>query len=283
MRRSNRIEEDIPITLIGSDTEGRSFLEHTHTILISLHGAGIVSQYKLSPEQELLILLPASNHEANVRIIGQMGVRSELYIYGVGFLEPLIDFWGREFTSQPESESKAPPLILECSRCGSRESVEHNDLEIDVFTFNQNVVRYCQACASSTVWKISASQINDIKALEQRDAPSLPSTAEVLAGAPASASSPSNKRKHRRTKVDFAACIRRPGFKDDIVVCEDMSRGGVRFTSSRVYFADTAIEIAVPYSKGSSSIFVPAQVSHVQQLPKRKLFLCGVAFTKFNN
>ena len=109
MRRSNRIEEDIPITLIGSDTEGRSFLEHTHTILISLHGAGIVSQYKLSPEQELLILVPASNHEANVRIIGQMGVRSELYVYGVAFLEPLLDFWGREFTSLPAPESKASP------------------------------------------------------------------------------------------------------------------------------------------------------------------------------
>jgi PilZ domain len=280
-RRSNRIEEEIPITLIGSDTEGRSFLEHTRTVLISRHGAGITSQYKLSPEQELLILRD-SKKEANVRVIGQMGVLSELYIYGVAFLEPLIDFWDREFITQTESESKAPPLILECSRCGSRESIEHNDLEIDVFTFNQNVVRYCQACASSTVWKVSARQINDSKAVEQLDVPSLLSTPEVLAVAPTSASSPSNKRKHRRTKVDFAACIRRPGLKDDIVICEDMSRGGVRFTSARVYFAGTAIEIAVPYSKGSSSIFVPAQITHVQQLTKRKLFLCGVAFTKFN-
>ena len=82
--------------------------------------------------------------------------------------------------------------------------------------------------------------------------------------------------------MDFAACIRRPGFEDDVVVCEDMSRGGVRFKSSRVYFADTTIEIAVPYSPKSSSIFVPAQITHVQQLTKQKLFLCGVAFTKFN-
>ena len=75
IRRSNRIEEDISITLIGSDTEGRSFLEHTRTILISRHGAGIVSRYKLSPEQELLIRLQDSDKETDVRVIGQIGVQ----------------------------------------------------------------------------------------------------------------------------------------------------------------------------------------------------------------
>jgi hypothetical protein len=278
IRRSNRIEEEIPIILIGSDTEGRSFLEPTHTILISRHGAGVVSQYKLSPELELLIRLQDSDKETEIRVIGQIGVQSELYVYGVAFLEPHIDFWRHEFTCLTELESQAPHLTLECSRCGSRESIEHNDLEADVYAFNQSVVRHCKECASSTVWKVSATQINKISEPVQRHASSLSTSAPQ----PTPASIPENKRKHRRTKVDLAACIRRPGFEDEVVVCEDMSRGGVRFKSSRVYFVDTTIEIAVPYSRGSSSIFVPAQITHVQQMTKRKLFLCGVSFTKFN-
>jgi PilZ domain len=222
IRRSNRIEEDISITLIGSDTEGRSFLEHTRTILISRHGAGIVSRYKLSPEQELLIRLQDSDKETDVRVIGQIGVQLELYIYGVAFLEPNINFWGREFTCLTESESKAPPLTLECSRCGSRESIEHNDLEADVYAFNQAVVRYCEECASSTVWRVSVTPVNKISEPVQRHVSSIPSPSVPP---PTPASIPENKRKHRRTKVDFAACIRRPGFEDDVVSCQDMSRG----------------------------------------------------------
>jgi PilZ domain len=277
IRRSNRIEEDISIILIGSDTEGRSFLEHTRTILISRHGAGVVSRYKLSPEQELLIRVQGSDHEADIRVIGQTGVQSELYIYGVAFLEPQVNFWGREFSSL-KSEIKGPPLTLECSRCGSQESIEHDDLEVDVYAFNQSVVRYCKECASSTVWKVSETLANKISEPAKRHVSSASSTS---APTPAPPSNLENKRKHRRAKVDFAACIRRPGFEDDVVVCEDMSRGGVRFKSSRVYFSDATIEIAVPYSPKSTTIFVPAQITHVQQLAKEKLFLCGVSFTKF--
>ena len=72
VRRSSRIKEEIPITLIGSDTEGKVFLEHTHTTLVSLFGAGVVSQYKLSAEQEMLVRLQDCDKEAEVRVIGQM-------------------------------------------------------------------------------------------------------------------------------------------------------------------------------------------------------------------
>ena len=84
-----------------------------------------------------------------------------------------LPFWNRSLISGgassrlTESESKAPPLTLECSRCGSRESIEHNDLEVDVFAFNQSVVRYCKECASSTVWKVSSAQVNDEESANQ--------------------------------------------------------------------------------------------------------------------
>jgi hypothetical protein len=281
VRRSSRIEEEVPITLIGSDTEGKLFLEHTHTILISQHGAGVVSKYKLSPEQEILIRLQDSAKEEEVRVIGQIAVHLDSYVYGVAFLQSDANFWGREFRPLTESENKAPSLTLECARCGSRESVEHNDLEADVYAFNQRVVRHCKECGSSTVWKVLSTQENEkliSSRPEQERGSSLPLSTPLVPASPTSAGSPENKRKDRRTKVKMTACVRRPGFEDDVVICEDMSRGGVRIKSRKAYFADTTIEIAVPYALGGANIFVPARVLYVLELEKQRFFRCGVAY-----
>ncbi|HEV8075683.1 MAG TPA: hypothetical protein VGP66_07530, partial [Candidatus Acidoferrum sp.] len=64
MRRSGRLLKSIAILLIGSDSEGRVFSEDTHTVILSLHGAGIVSNYKLIAEQELILRAKDANLEA---------------------------------------------------------------------------------------------------------------------------------------------------------------------------------------------------------------------------
>ena len=55
VRRLSRIPKEMHILLVGSDTEGKIFSEQTKTVLLSRHGAGIVSRYKLSAEQELIL------------------------------------------------------------------------------------------------------------------------------------------------------------------------------------------------------------------------------------
>jgi PilZ domain len=168
-----------------------------------------------------------------------------------------------------QSHVEPRPMTFECDRCKSQETIEHSDPEDDVYAFSANVVRYCNECKSSTVWKKCSGPRKE----------SAPLAREALFGAPANRGATENRRKHHRAKAKFRACIRRPGFEDDIVVCEDASRGGVRFKSRRTYFADTPIEIAVPYSPGSSSIFSPAQILYVQELDQQK-FRCGVAYTR---
>ncbi len=80
--------------------------------------------------------------------------------------------------------------------------------------------------------------------------------------------------------MNFKACVRRPNLEDDIVTCEDMSRGGLRFKSSQRYFEKTLIDVAVPYSPGDQAIFVSAQIVHVQELPEQKLYRCGVMYLR---
>src|SRR2546430_9964138 len=77
VRRSNRIAKEIAILLVGSDMEGKMFSEQTKTVLLSRHGAGIVSQYALSAEQELILRRLDTNKEAEVRVVGNLGAQGK--------------------------------------------------------------------------------------------------------------------------------------------------------------------------------------------------------------
>src|SRR5215471_20684341 len=95
-RRTSRVPKEIAILLIGSDVDGRVFSEETKTVILSQHGAGILSQYKLAPEQEVVLRRLDTQKEAEVRVIGQIGAQDDVYTYGVAFLDPHIDLWNIE-------------------------------------------------------------------------------------------------------------------------------------------------------------------------------------------
>ncbi len=335
-RRSGRIPKQIAITLVGSDIEGRVFSEHTKTVLLSRHGAGIKSIYKLSPEQELVIRSEESHKEIEARVVGQIGADGDTYIYGVAFLDPEMNFWGLQFPDLSETEKRARQTLLECGNCCAREMADHSDLASDVMAVNDGIVKYCKKCGSSTLWKLAAASGESSEdahgepgalglpaaphpwgaakppsvprekpsafagaawmqtetrvsapslepATAQSSAPDIPA-AEAPAAAPSAAGVATekreNRRKHARMRVNFKACIRRPNSQDDIVACEDMSRGGLRFKSSQKYFEKTPIDVAVPYSPGDQAIFVPAQIVYVQELPEQKLYRYGVMYLR---
>jgi hypothetical protein len=285
MRRSSRIPKEIRILLVGSDMEGKVFSEQAKTVLLSRHGAGIVSEYKLMPEQELIVRSLETNKEAEVRVVGQLGSVGESYTYGVAFLNQNIDFWGIEFPPVSQSEKAANRVLLQCASCKSREMVEQSDLESDVYIVNEGIVRFCKSCGNSTLWKRAEDSEGGgavgLEAEEQADSSgtaakeSIDSPADLMPTLRAE-----NRRKHVRTKVNFKGCIRSFSLGDDIVTCEDISRGGLRFKSRKQYSMQANIEIAAPYSPGSPNIFVRGQIVFVQELPAEKLFRYGVVYAK---
>jgi hypothetical protein len=285
MRRSSRIPKEIPILLVGSDMEGKMFSEHAKTVLLSRHGAGIVSEYKLSPEQELILRSLETNKEADVRVVGQLGSQGESYTYGVAFVNQNIDFWGIEFPPVSQSEKEANRILLQCASCKAREILEQSDLESDVYIVNEGIVRYCKNCGSSTIWKrAEGTEKGEAAQQEAKEEPEIavPQEEETIES-PADLKpslGAANRRKHVRTKVNFKGCVRSFAYGDDIVTCEDISRGGLRFKGRRQYAMKSDIEVAAPYSPGSLNIFVRAQIVFVQELPAEKLFRCGVAYAK---
>lgn len=76
----------------------------------------------------------------------------------------------------------------------------------------------------------------------------------------------------------MTACVRFSG-REDIVACEDMSRGGLRFVSRKFYPEGSHVEVAVPYTKDSTNIFSPVWIAHCQKLPDGR-FRCGAAYIK---
>jgi len=312
MRRSSRIPKEVAILLTGSDMEGKGFSEMTKTVLLSRHGAGIVSTYKLYAEQEVIVRYLDTNREAVVRVVGRIGDEGELFTYGVAFLDSmLIDFWGIDFAPISQKEKEARRVALECATCGLRETVEHIDVESDVLMINDGIVRYCKECHDSTLWKRSAKTAEELPVLVAAGFDGGPESAQGSAAPGASpagqksgsvamadpapmssgaagaqtAASPGvaplkqeNRRKHSRMKVSYKACVRRSGMNDEIVTCEDMSKGGICFKSRKKYFENSEIEVAVPYAPGGNAIFVPAKIAWVVEIVPDKQYKCGVAY-----
>jgi PilZ domain len=286
MRRSTRIPKEIAILLVGSDMEGKMFSERTKTVLLSRHGAGIISEYALSAEQELILRRLDTEKEAEVRVVGNLGAQGKTYTYGVAFLNAETDLWEIKFPNMTESEKEASRVLLQCSGCKAREMVQQSDLESDVYLVNEGIVRTCKSCGSSTFWRRAIDEGGGEPVPPEITGPEAEERAEPVEALPTAepetetAARIENKRKHVRTRVNFKACIRSHAFGDDVVTCEDMSRGGIRFKSRKEYVAQTEIEVAVPYSPGTQSIFVRAKIVHVTELKQERRFRCGICYAK---
>ena len=323
VRRSGRISREVPILLLGTDTIGRVFSEKTKTLVLSRHGAGIVSRHKFAPDEALTVRLLGSSREAEVRLVGHIGDREGAHVYGVAFLSENLDFWQMEFP--PPEPVPYFETTLECELCGNRAAVHPSDIEMDVYAVNQSLLRFCERCGGSTTWRPArpaeqptlaesspAAGMNQKpeRSVEQvgvsvdgacettakaaaRDALPVanpaatavldrPFTPELRPATPRLDSPPArrvNRRRDVRTSVRFMACIRHLTAGEDVVECDNISKGGLCFRSWKRYAEEDSIEVAVPYSAGAPAIFVAAQIRHVEEVSPN-LFRYGVAYSK---
>ena len=405
-RLSRRVAKELDIVLLGTDTAGKAFSEETKTVVLSRHGAGVVSRHRFTPDELLTLRLPGSGKQAVVRLVGQIGEEPGRYIYGLAFVEPDPDFWPMEFPFPESFERTSLCLTLACSLCQSQQTVEQHEIEEDVYSVNGNILRHCESCGTSTPWRKVQDASEPAWAappLERSFEPSVPSFAASsestlvrfsrgspasppkprvnssppkplprtakpdfelpepsfgltlepalaaapppvgaapAAAAPASHSAasvtsrfalmaevetspavasatalrqspepgtvppatqvarpasaprdapareldangrPINKRRHLRIRVSFSACVRRPAHTDEIVECENVSKGGVCFHSLQQYEKDSLIEVAAPFSPGEMALFVPARIKRVEALSGGQVFRYGVEYVK---
>jgi hypothetical protein len=290
-RRSGRISRAVPILLIGSDSEGTVFSEEAHTVVLSQHGAGIVSKHKLIAEQELILREMATSQEAEVRVVGEIAQQGAMHTYGVAFVDEALDFWKVEFPAAPSREERPAVLTLECCGCKGIVELANGDFEYDICAIHGGLPRYCRECGLLTVWRQSLEVMPTgprvVVGARKAEAPKWPvaeleaatrMTTEVVPLAEAV-----DRRQRVRAKVNFFACVRSEEYGEDIVKCIDMSRGGVSFRSRNAYAKGTEVQIAVPYSaevKEAPAIFVRARIANVKEMTGGGVYRCGAEFVK---
>jgi hypothetical protein len=266
-RRTDRVQISISLEVMGTDlATGRPFCQRGCTSAVSRNGAAIVLNYALSTYQELTIRCLSTNKEAEARVVGLISGPDHELVYGVALLSTAENLWGIDFPTLTGDEGFGR-VLLQCRVCQSYRVVHLNEIEVQVFETNQGIHQFCKACSATTSWRRPASEALPESSLPREQAEQ-ESTAQPSHAA--------NKRKHGRIRTNVAACIREPGFPEEIVSCENLSRGGIRIRTPKLYQKGTRIEVAVPYSTGSGNIFVPAQIVHVQHCGE--FYRLGVAY-----
>jgi hypothetical protein len=312
LRRSGRIRKEIPILLFGSDLDGSVFTEETKTVVLSLHGAGIVSKYRLLPEQELVLRWKEAGREAEVRVVGEVAQEGIYHTYGVAFLDAQLDFWRMEFPPAPEQPERPLVLLLECGTCNDVVELVNGEFEYDICAIHGGLTRDLGALAERRAKRrvlprpteeaprhsvydgsidleidrgfeinVGTSPVLPAPGQEQDPPPEVP--AEHPALVPVAEIAAPERRTRVRAKVNFLACVRSELFPEEIVKCIDMAKGGVSFRSKNQHARNSIIQIAVPFSpidQRVPAIFVRARIANVRELDGQGEYRCGVEFLR---
>jgi hypothetical protein len=243
----------LQIEVVGSDLDGQQYIARTQTLTITRDGATILLAIKLAPESELIVRNLQTNEEAVARIVGHIREDASGHVYGIALVDPTVDLWRVQL---PATDSRQD-TIMECSHCHTVRAVPLTEIEMEIFESKRALTHRCECSNSSTIWKQTARGVSVEK---QKSSPerNLPPEPVAPVG--------KERRRERRTAMTRTACLRYSG-QEQVVACEDMSRGGFRFRSQKQYGEGMRIEASVPFERSSVNIFVPARIVYSQELP----------------
>ena len=100
-RRGWRILQEIAIQIVGTDANGKDFFVPSKTVDLSSHGAKILLNRDLVPDQEVCVCRPDNGKECHARVVGLFYKAPEGHAYGIEFLLPDAGFWNISFLPAP--------------------------------------------------------------------------------------------------------------------------------------------------------------------------------------
>jgi hypothetical protein len=268
LRQSDRVSVRMPLEATWYGANGVATTIPAQTLLVSRNGGVIKLAEKLFAGQELSLKRQREGDQcktAKARIMAEIDCEPDGFIYAIHILEPRVDLWDIDFPAPHKGEEALARLLMECSFCQRREVVYLNELELKSFEIRKCVARVCKHCDTPSVW---------IEAKTETVSPDAPSHRQM----PEERVVP--RRNRTRVKARVLACIRRRGFQEEIAVCEDLSKGGISFRSRNQYEEGSRLEVAVPYTPGSSAIFVPIRIVFSQKIATAGLYRHGASYIK---
>ena len=271
-RRSDRISISFALETSGTDASGHAFLETARTIVVNRHGALLDLHRKLQKGQTLSLkrrLDDGSSRQAEVRVVACENETENGGEYGVTFLDENLVFWDIEFPPPEKSVDAVVRLLVECTHCRSRELAYLDSRELKEFEANKLFARHCRSCESPTIWKQPGEPAGNSGPEEARRRAGDSRLAATLAG-----------RETTRYDAHLTACVREKPGKEEMAVCENVSRQGIAFRTRNKYEEGARVEVAVPYTPGMANVFVPAVVIHVRPVPTAGLYRHGAKYLR---
>jgi hypothetical protein len=268
LRQSDRVNFRMPVEASWFGNGGLALKRTAHTLLVSRNGGVLHLTEKLASGQELTLRRQQDGDawkSTRARIVAEIDQDPDGFLYAFHILEPRSDFWDIEFPSPNKAEEAVARLLMECSFCQRREVVYLNPLELKSFEMRKCVARVCSHCVTPSIWIEAQPEL-------------IPASADKFITQIDPHINP--RRKRTRIKARVLACIRRRGFEEEVAVCEDLSKGGLSFRSRNQYAEGSRVEVAVPFTPGSSAIFVPIRIVFSVPLKGAGLFKHGAAYLR---
>jgi hypothetical protein len=267
LRQSDRVRFRMPVEVSWTGSGGAAAKFTAETLLVSRNGGVLRLEEKLMTGQEVTLRRMEGDtvKTARARVMAEIDQEPNGTLYAIQIMEPRADFWDIEFPAPHKADEALARLLMECGFCQRREVVYLNELELKSFEVRKCVARLCKHCDTPSIWIEAQSEVATPEAgaaeqtIEERVIP---------------------RRNRTRVKARVLACIRRRGFQEEVAVCEDLSKGGLSFRSRNEYPEGSRLEVAVPFTPGSSAIFVPIRIVFSQLIPSARLYRHGAAYIR---
>jgi hypothetical protein len=291
-RRTERLFLRYPVRVQGIDSSGRRFTENTHSIVVNRHGGRVLIKAHLTPDQTLTITHEISGRSAEFRVVGLAGdATAKGGEWGVECRDEGVNFWGITFPPLDET-SASSSVLLECSQCQQVALTPISMVEFDILDSRGSLSKRCDRCRTETSWVYSivplgsAAQGTEEAPSKEAQAsspePAVPETAIPAVEAPPPVPSPTVAERRASQRVALRLPIRVRNAKDvsDLTKSENVSKGGLAFTSDKLFEVDEIIRVTCPYNPAGDNIEVPGRVVRREPVAGTERFLYGVEYRK---
>src|SRR5271157_4160731 len=274
-RASDRVTTVIQIRIFGADLQGRAYSAEARALLVSRNGALILVDRNLTPQEEIMIRRELTGKESPAQIVGQVRKEPDGFVYGVRLLDTSINLWDIEFVPLSEEQRAVGRTLLECAKCRLREVVYLEEFETEVYHANRYIYHDCKRCRESTIWNETAHEPTERMGI------AWPPPAPPPPPQPPAEPRTKNERQYNRIHCNLQACIRyNQYYEEEVLEVNDVSRGGISFTTRKYLAPGSKIDVAIPYSPGMANIFVPAEIVRIKEIPDKGLYEYGAAYLK---
>jgi PilZ domain len=250
-RRSDRVQMSMPIRVRGMSSANKFFDEESTTEWISQHGVMTHLHSLVDLESEVHVTCLKSMVGGTFRVAWVNTHALEgAYNIGLEIVDTEGDLWGIHFPpTQPEDDSTAPRVWLQCQRCRESEKVPVPEAEVEHLSEGFLIARPCERCKATTTWEFAV------------EAEILPAEDGGKGTAPKSTQKNQRDKGRVPMKTRIKVTYQRFGTPiEDVCETTDVSRGGVCFLTSATYEVGEKISVVVPYKEGDVAIPVPARV-----------------------